>query len=309
MNRPVPVVPRPLPRLAIPLILFMAGFALAACGDDQPIDAGDDTALPSDGTGTDDNDASSGGIMPSLAGNWVLERLEADGQMVTLPSGEDGREIAPTATIELGEIRGDSGCNSFGGRIDIGEDGSATITDLANTEMACLGEGLMDFEQVYLSTLRSVTGWEADPEGIALVTDNGRIDYRPGPTVEPAALFDTHWMLDSLYDGEGVDRAVTSTDQSVPEAILILSETSAEISAPDCDPFTVTVIVEPGLQGNFSVDVDELATAAADCTNPNVASLVEGLGVSSSYLIDDQRLVFVGLEGETIGLIVDVVAD
>jgi heat shock protein HslJ len=286
--------------LALLLILLIAGFALAACGDDQATDAGDDTTLPSNGT--DDDDASSGGIMPSLAGNWVLERLEVDGREVTLPSGENGEAIAPTATIELGEIRGDSGCNSFGGRIDIGEDGSATITDLANTEMACLGEGLMDFEQVYLSTLRSVTGWEADPEGIALVTGNGRIDYRPGPTVEPAALFDTNWMLDSLYEGEGVERAVTSTDQSAPEAVLILSNAEAEISSPDCDPFTVAVTIEPGQQGTFSVDVEELATASTDCTNPNVASLVEGLGVSSSYLIDDQRLVFVGFEGETIGL-------
>jgi heat shock protein HslJ len=270
-----------------------------ACGDDQTVDAGD-TVDPSDSA--DGDDSASGGIMPSLAGTWVLERLEVDGQAVSLPLNENGESIAPTMTIELGEIQGDSGCNSFGGRIDVTEDGSAVITDLFNTEMACMGEGLMDFEQVYLSTLRSVTGWDADPNGIALVTENGRIDYGPGPAAEPAALFGTAWVLDSLYAGEGVERAVTSTDQSAPEAVLILSNAEAEISSPDCDPFTVAVTIEPGQQGTFSVDVEELATASTDCTNPNVASLVEGLGVSSSYLIDDQRLVFVGFEGETIGL-------
>lgn len=296
MTRPVPTITGSRTTVTLLVVLLTSGFALIACGNDQPIDAGDET-LPADDSGG----AGSRETMPSLAGTWVLERLEMDGQEVPLPSKEDGDAMAPTMTIELGEIRGESGCNSFSGSLTIDEDGSASINDLANTEMACMGEGLMDFEQVYLSALRAVTGWEADPDGIALIGDGGRVEYGPGPVVEPAALFDTTWVLDSLYAGEGADRAVSSTDQSAPEATLVVSEDSAEISAPDCSPFIVAIAVEQGGQGAFSVDADELTTAADGCTNPNVASMVEGLGASFSYLIDDQRLVFVGFEGETIG--------
>ena len=71
-----------------------------------------------------------------------------------------GTEI--TLTFEEGQVRGSSGCNTYGGPYQVDGD-KITMTDLYMTEMACLDpEGVMDQELEYLELLRDAQAFQVD---------------------------------------------------------------------------------------------------------------------------------------------------
>ena len=134
--------------------LVAAALLASACGDDTDTVTADEPDDP--------------GTRPSIAGEWVLQSLAVDGVAVTLPDGE--LEI----TIELGEIRGNLGCNSFFGAIDVADDGTLTVGGLGQTEMACEDQSRMEFEFTYGQALSSATEWAVSPTALTL----------RGPTVD-----------------------------------------------------------------------------------------------------------------------------
>lgn len=84
-----------------------------------------------------------------------------------------------TARFEAGEIRGNGGCNQYGGRYEI-EGNRLTISELYSTEMACLEpEGLMEQETYLLEFFGSAQTYSIDagrlsifrPDGEALTFD------------------------------------------------------------------------------------------------------------------------------------------
>lgn len=81
-------------------------------------------------------------------------------QLVTLAGGGliPGTEI--TLNFEKGEVHGSAGCNSYGGSYRVDGD-KITMTDLYNTEMACMDPpGVMDQEMEYLALLRDAVAFE-----------------------------------------------------------------------------------------------------------------------------------------------------
>ena len=85
--------------------------------------------------------------------SWVLKTY---GGASLMP----GTEI--TATFEEGQIQGSSGCNTYGGSYQVDGD-KITMTDLYNTEMACLDpEGVMDQELEYLELLRDAQAFQVE---------------------------------------------------------------------------------------------------------------------------------------------------
>jgi heat shock protein HslJ len=275
----------------------MIGLALAlfavSCGDDDRSSAGDD---PDDGNGQDED----GGTMPSLAGKWVLTGLTTDGQDRPFPFNDAGQAIAPEMEIEAGQISGNGGCNQFGGEITIDSAESLAISDLFMTEMACMPMELMDFESDYLAALSGVTGWSADPTGIVFTSDSARITYNPAPPVEHAQFEETTWELDSIYSGEGANRAVSSADMSAPAATLVLSAQNATLTAEDCEPITFPVSYEPGRDGSFRISESGFDPS---CDNANISLAWSGLEAATGFMINERRLTFIGIPGETIGFV------
>ena len=85
--------------------------------------------------------------------SWVLKTY---GGASLMP----GTEI--TATIEEGQIRGSSGCNTYGGSYEVDGD-KISMSDLFMTEMACLDPaGVMDQELEYLELLRDAQAFQVD---------------------------------------------------------------------------------------------------------------------------------------------------
>jgi heat shock protein HslJ len=283
-------------------LLLAATTVVAACGGETTVAGGDD--IPDDDGIDDDGDDGSGDAASgsatgvSLAGTWELSGLDVDGAPVDLPGG---RPIL--ITIALGEIEGDGGCNRFSGPIDRGDDGSLTVGPLTQTEMAC---EILDFEVTYTVALMAATSWEATPDTISFVSDSARITYtaRPEPTAEAVPLIGTVWVLDSIYGpGEGPERAVSSIDMSAPGVEVVLDATSVSVFNERCTDVVFDLVLAEG-EGGGSIEV--LDGGGSQCEgmeseNPNFDIGIGGLLQASGYLLDGDRLILIGEEGELIG--------
>ncbi|MDH3296220.1 MAG: META domain-containing protein [Acidimicrobiia bacterium] len=281
---------------ALLLIAVVAGLvSLTACGDDTTV-AGDDDSEPSNGSGSATAGSETG---VSLAGTWELTELVVAGTPVTLPP-------APLRiTIADGEIGGDAGCNSFSGTIDRVDDGSLAIGPLTQTEMACEH---LDFEVAYTSALLEATTWEATPDNIAFVADRARITYRPvavGPS-EAAPLAGTVWVLDTVYGpGEGPQRAVSTIDMSAPGVELVFgADTATVVSEPCTDAVYQVTYVEDEGGGSLQVEGGgAVQCEGMESENPNHDVATGALSAATGYLLDGDRLILIGEEGELIGFI------
>ncbi len=85
--------------------------------------------------------------------SWVLTTYGGAGLI-------PGTEI--TLAFEEGQVRGSSGCNTYGGSYEVDGD-KITMSDLYMTEMACMEpEGVMDQELEYLELLRDALAFQID---------------------------------------------------------------------------------------------------------------------------------------------------
>ena len=77
-------------------------------------------------------------------------------------------ESTITITFSNGEVRGNSGCNTFLGEYQIRED-EISFTRLAATEIACLGpEGIMQQEQQFLLSLSEIVSYSIEGDRLTL---------------------------------------------------------------------------------------------------------------------------------------------
>jgi heat shock protein HslJ len=101
---------------------------------------------------------------PSLPGTgWVLSAFGAPGNMeLSL------RDHLPTLWFADGELRGSAGCNTYTGSYTATPEGELSISGLANTEMYCTDEGVMDQEEAFLETLRLAETYELDDRTLTI---------------------------------------------------------------------------------------------------------------------------------------------
>lgn len=287
--------------------LLAAAALLGACGsDDDPIDAGAGLPGADDGgdDGGDDAASSGGSTRPWIAGDWVLDSATGPDGPLSIPDGLAlGLSIAGPD-----EIRGDLGCNSFGGTIsapfdDDADAGPLTVSDMAQTEMACEH---LDFEVKYGPLLAAATRWElAPPDGLVFRGEGIELTYRVAEPAAPVALEETIWVFDTIFDGEGVERTASTPRLDKPEVTLVLADGVATLSSEDCGPIELAATWEPGgSDGAFTPEDPAAATAAAsaDCDDPdsNLPVAVAGVADATGYMINDGRLTFIGLPGETV---------
>ncbi len=101
----------------------------------------------------------------SLEGtSWLLIEFNGEGLI-------PGTRI--TARFEDGQVRGSSGCNSYGGAYNLkGEE--IAIGQVAMTEMACMDPaGVMDQEYNYLEALNNAASVEVSAERMTMLTSDG----------------------------------------------------------------------------------------------------------------------------------------
>jgi heat shock protein HslJ len=115
--------------------------------------------------------AACAGILPGSADplegtSWALVTLGGAGLI-------PGTEI--TLNFEKGEVRGSAGCNTYGGGYRLDGD-KITMTDLYNTEMACMDPpGVMDQEMEYLALLRDALSFQVEGSQLSIEASSGEV--------------------------------------------------------------------------------------------------------------------------------------
>ncbi len=136
--------------------------------------------------------------------SWLLEDLRGAppvaGTAVTATFGTDGR------------VAGSAGCNSYGASFTLAGD-RLTISDAMSTQMACMGEGIMEQESAFLRALEDVRTYRSTHERLELRDDAGAAILTFAVTSQDLA--DTSWIITNLYAGNAVTSVLNGTEATV----------------------------------------------------------------------------------------------
>lgn len=110
-------------------------------------------------------------------------------QLESWISGDEASAPVADSLITLefsadGRVGGTGGCNRYGGTYTAGDEGGLTVSALFSTRRACMGEGLMQQEQAYLSALESATAYAISDGQLTITTGDGdQLVFIPAATV------------------------------------------------------------------------------------------------------------------------------
>ena len=215
--------------------------------------------------------------------------LEDTSWLVTRIAGEPTlAERQPTMNFGAGgELTGDNGCNLYTGSYRLS--GTAlTITQPAQTMMACAEPGVSDQEVAFGAALAEVASVRGAGEGLELLDAGGAAVLELGP-VPPLELAGTTWELSGIVDGSSISAPVEGHPVSV-------SFESDALSGKACNSF----------RGSFSLNGDEvsvgqLASTRMLCNEPGVmeqeALVLELLEAATSAEEHRGVLVLTGPDG------------
>jgi heat shock protein HslJ len=136
-----------------------------------------------------------GAMRAALDGEWLLQSGTSKGGQIPIVSGSQ-----ITLKIDGATAGGASGCNSYGGKIEI-TGTTIKIGALIQTEMACLDNQRMVAEAAYLSALHDVTTGSRDGDTLILSGPQVDLHFVLVPPVPDADLVGPTWVLDSLING------------------------------------------------------------------------------------------------------------
>jgi heat shock protein HslJ len=250
--------------LVAPLLLL----TLAACGDDtDQIDPVDDSIEePS--------------TAPDPTGSWRM----VDGPVAPI----DGWDV--TVTIDGEEIGGTAACNGYGGTVAWDGDGSFSVGELAQTEMACEPSAVMDLEQAFLTSLATVTEFTVEDDRLILRGSSDAWIFEALPPVPTADLVGTAWQLDGYVAGETV-----SNEPGMETATLTLRADGTVTGSTNCRSVSGTWI-----ESGAEILLTELS-ADGDCPDPAASDLdgriLEVLGDGFTVEIDGRRLTITSQAG------------
>lgn len=185
--------------------LVVASVFIASCGEEDDTGAGDQFG---DRT-------------------WALTSGSVDGTSLhTIP----GHPV--TLRVEDDTVGGTAACNHYGGAIVV--DGSKVAigegAGLTRTEMWCETSGVMELEGSFLDALVRVDQVIASGGGLLLVGDGVELRFEPEPATADASLTGTHWVLDTLVDGESVSTPAAP-------AWIVFAENGAVSGHDGCNGF------------------------------------------------------------------------
>jgi heat shock protein HslJ len=166
-----------------------------------------------------------GAMAAALNGEWLLQAGDNQGQAIPIVAG-----TRITLKIDGTQAGGGSGCNTYGGTIQISGT-TIKIRALSMTEMACLDDRVMASEAAYLTALPRVTTAARDGDSLVLTGPQVELRFVLVPPVPNADLVGPVWVLDSLISGETVSSRVGA------EATLQLTADGAISGTTGCRSF------------------------------------------------------------------------
>jgi heat shock protein HslJ len=166
-------------------------------------------------------------VEQEIVGAWELVDGTSGGRPISRPDG-----WRATLSADGQRLTGTAFCNGYGGRYRLDGD-RLHVADVAQTEMACLGPGVMEAEAAFLTVLTAGDlrlSWAGDE--LVLENDRGLLRFRPQTPVPTADLVGTRWVLDSLVDGE------TASSTVGEPAVLQLADDGTFTASTGCRPIS-----------------------------------------------------------------------
>ena len=173
-----------------------------------------------------------GGTQAALDGSWML----VEGMQAGSPLSLAGRSV--TLEIDGTKVRGNSGCNIYGGTL-IRDGDTVRFDALSMTEMGC-PDGAMNLESAYVAALADVRRVEATEPQLILAGSSSRLVFEPQQPVADAALVGTSWRLETLVDGDTASSTVGGADP----ATLVLDPTGSFQASTGCRTVTGTYALD-----------------------------------------------------------------
>jgi heat shock protein HslJ len=211
----------------------------------------------------------------------------------------DGKDTPPVAgsqvTLEFlagGNTGGNAGCNHYGGWYALNGD-QITFKDLAQTEMACEGEGVMEQETRYLQALGKAAAFEIVADQLVITSAEGQPALEFSPVAEVNAdLVGTTWQLSGFQDGDVASSTVAGSQVSLE----FLPDGTLSGNA-GCNSFG----------GQYTLDGDQLSVKEVNstlmaCDNQDVMAqetrFLDALKQASAYQIAGDQLTITTGEGQ-----------
>lgn len=142
------------------------------------------------------------GASTSLDGDWRLQAGTNQGQPVPILA------CSPiNLKVEGTQAGGTAACNHYGGQIHVS--GTAvSLSEMAQTEMACVDDRIMASETAYMTALQKVTTAERSGNALVLSGPGVELNFALIAPVANANLVGTVWALEALISGDGVSSTV-----------------------------------------------------------------------------------------------------
>ncbi|HEX6843711.1 MAG TPA: META domain-containing protein [Actinomycetota bacterium] len=219
-----------------------------------------------------------------LAGvTWVLDAASTTSLATEAPTS-----ARVDLRFEDDRASGTSGCNSYGGSYEAGDDGSLSFGDMMMSQMAC-EEALMALESAYLGSLGEVDRFQVSDAGLILEGGEVALTFVEEEAMEALPLEGTVWTLDTVAAGDAVSSALAGT-----EATLTLEGGLASGSG-GCNR----------LSGDYTLDgaglsFGPLATTKMACPDDVMGqeqAVLAALGDVAGWSVEGDRLALIDADG------------
>lgn len=143
-------------------LISIALVALVGCGGSDSVSSDHEATA----------EYASRSVASAIGHNWVLKSFVSGDEIVDVIQGSE-------TTLKFdtdGHVVGTTGCNHYGGSYTEVDSSNLSIGALAATEMACMGDGIMDQESRFLRSLTSVSSMELRDEELRLYLERAS-DY------------------------------------------------------------------------------------------------------------------------------------
>lgn len=220
---------------------------------------------------------------PDVTGTWVLQSGHGPAGTLSIPAG-----MRISLTFADGQAGGQA-CNHYGGDYQL-DGNTLTLSALSMTEMACQDD-IMGAEAAYHAALADVIAVSRNGDTLVLRGDASELVYALQPPVPDAALQDTSWVMESLYQGD----AVASVQG---EATLFLGADGSFSGSTGCREFS----------GRYTVTGDQVMATDLAATGECGADLARQDGLVLEVLsggftvqVDGDRLTLSDTQGQGLG--------
>ncbi len=217
-------------------------------------------------------------------GEWQLLYFREADMLIPVVEGS-------TVTLQLnadeGRVGGSTGCNRYGGGYTL-EGDTLTFTEMFTTEMACVGEGLMEQERAFLDALAAVSRYEI-VEG-QLVLYYG--EEQALVFVAVVQVIGTQWQLESFVTGDVASSLVADT------SITLTLNADGSAGGRACNTYRTSYTME-GDTIAFSPIVSTRMACPQDVMAQEKAYFT-ALGAATRYEIVDGKLIIEHPEGQLV---------